>query len=194
MEQAPPHASAAGWDWVLFMGMHACHWGAISVFNVYLTTYTTTFGWSSSWPAAAIAVAITAEVVGLALARRAGVSARMAAWLTVIFGISALRWLAMAAWPDPLMMVILQSVHLLGFGFWLVLALHGVRTRFAHGGPAAAQGWFAVVVLGCGGMAATGAAAALSAHYSVEAVFYLAFALELLALVLLWAERVRRGA
>lgn len=174
-------------DWspalITFFVVNALHWSAVMIFNLYLGKLVESRGWSTSVPGACVALAITAEVLALAVAARLLAWRDAKAWFAPVVAVSALRWLATAYSPSAGVLIALQALHVLSFGVWIASAM-SMLGRFAPPSRRPTlQGWFSACVLGIGGLIGSALGGSMLDVTGADGAFVAAAGLEVLALL-----------
>lgn len=152
-------AARVGWfpDWLsarllVLLLINALHWWGITSFNIYISLHVADQGMRTTVTGFAAASAIVGEVLAFALARRfvrAGAAHRMLPW---VFISGAIRWWITAWAVSPVVLVIVQLLHFLGYGVWMVALIHMIGRYVEPEHRTAAQGLMGGLTCGVGGM------------------------------------------
>lgn len=169
---------------VFFLLAGACHWVAITAFNIFYSLRVAEAGHDASVVGAGVLVAVAAEALTFGWAGRLFRRVDEARWLIPAFLVGTLRWWLVAECTTAWALIALQLLHSAGFGLWFAASL-GVLPRL---GPASRrsslQAIFSALVLSGGGIAGGLLLGRLASAYDYAAAFRAAAVFEVLAIVM----------
>jgi len=139
---------------LIFLGVCFFHLAGFGAYYGFYTLYLTGFGYSPTVIGLYWAAGVCAEIVLFALAARILQRFSLSLLLELALGVSCLRWIIVAVFPErPYVMLAAQVLHLAGFGlFHTVTVLLGPRLLPATA-AARAQALVSSVGWGAGGIA-----------------------------------------
>jgi hypothetical protein len=177
-------------SWVGFLVTATLHFAAIGVYNTLLSLHFDQRGMAPSSAGLAVALAVACEVLALRTSGRWRSWLPARGWYAMVCLLGIVRWLWTALAPVPWTLVAVQSLHMVGFGVWLVVSMDVLGRHAPSSGRARLQGWFAALVVGLGGtLGATSGGWAMQSGVP-GAAFLTAAGWEVLALVALaWTGR-----
>lgn len=127
-------------------------WMSYGPYATFYTIHLDRLGFSRSFAGLAWALAAGSELVVMLLWPRMCAWASARTWFLIALAASPLRWLLSAvAWDAPLLLLT-QLTHALSFGVFYLAAVERVDALAAPGVRATAQGVFAAVTFGIGGL------------------------------------------
>lgn len=180
-----------GWRFVPFVLGNMLHWSSCAIANIYFALHLRDSGMAAWVPGVGVGVAIVGEVAAFAFAARLVARWRAGTWYVVVCLAGVIRWVVTAQAPSVPIVVGAQLIHLLSFGVWFSLAMQQLGRFAAPERRTTLQGVFSAGCFALGSLIGSVAGGAVMDAWSSAAAFYLAAALELVALaVLLFAQRV----
>ncbi|MBI2380930.1 MAG: MFS transporter [Gammaproteobacteria bacterium] len=199
-KSAPREGEEASWGtiwrnpapWLLFAACF-CQQAATQPYYLFYDLLLTAQGYSGFHIGLLIALGVLAEigmfmVIGRHIERH-GLSRLMAAVALV----AVLRWWLTGAWPESRgLMLAVNGLHAVTFAAAHALAMYALAATFPANLQGRAQGLFASVVYGLGGIVGALLAGHLSQRYGWGAAFYGAAGLCVLAFLLMLFSRERR--
>lgn len=167
--------------------MLASHGAYYNFFSLYLERF--------GYPRAAIGLlwawAVVAEIGLFLLAPRLMVRWPLQRLMVIALLAAALRWLALAIWPERMPVVFAaQALHLASFGLFHLCAVAVVQALFPRGAAARGQALYGSVGYGAGGVAGAWLSGWLWREFAPQAAF---LAAAVLALAAAWLAAVRLG-
>lgn len=144
--------------WLLaLLPIWAVHWGSQIPYNMYLVYFAEARGFGAWMPGLSVMAAIVAEVVFLAFGTPLVERMGPVRSLMVVVAATAARWFLMAWWTDPVAVIVLQLLHGLTFGGFMLSMMSVLNREIPSGLRATAQAVLYVMVFGLGGAVAQGA-------------------------------------
>jgi len=158
--------------------MIASHGAYYSFFSLYLERF--------GYPRAAIGLlwawAVAAEIGLFLLAPRLFLRWPLRWLMVTALAATAVRWVALAIWPERLWVVIAaQALHLASFGLFHLCSVAVVQALFPRGAAARGQALYGSVGYGAGGMAGAWLSGWLWREFAPQAAFLAGAALALAA-------------
>lgn len=173
----------------LFLLCGALHWIALAPYHAFFALHVQALGLEPTVAGAGFGVGALAEVLVLAIYRRALGGADPVALLSLAFAGSCVRWLLTAWVTDPVALVAVQTLHGLSFGVFYVACLDVLRDVVPSHVRATGQGLFFSAVFGIGGGVGTLAAGAGFDALSGSTLFVVASVISGLSAVLVLGLR-----
>jgi PPP family 3-phenylpropionic acid transporter len=128
-------------------------WMSYGPYATFYTMHLESLGLSRAFAGAAWALAATSELVVMLLWPRMCRWAEPRTWMMIALLASPVRWSLSAMARDPGVLLAIQLTHALSFGVLYLAAVQGVERLAPEGLRATAQGVFASVTFGMGGLA-----------------------------------------
>lgn len=170
--------------WLLaLLPIWCVHWGSQIPYNMYLVYFAEARGFGAWMPGLSVMVAIVAEVAFLAFGTPLVERMGPVRSLVAVVAATAVRWFLMAWLTDPIAVVVLQLLHGLTFGGFMLSMMSVLNREIPGGLRATAQAVLYVVVFGLGGALAQGASGYWMDHHDAISLFEAAGWLEVLLLV-----------
>ncbi len=167
--------------------MLASHGAYYNFFSLYLER----FGYPRATIGLLWAWAVAAEIGLFLLAPRVMLRWPLQRLMVIALAAAAVRWLALALWPERLPVVFgAQALHLASFGLFHLCSVAVVQALFPRGAAARGQALYGSVGYGAGGVAGAWLSGWLWREFAPQAAF-LAAALLALAATWLAAARLR---
>lgn len=121
-------------------------------YTTFFTIHLERLGLSGAFAGTAWALAAASELVVMLCWKPLSALASARTWLTVALGSHALRWLLSIPARDPALVLLIQLIHAFNFGVFYLAAVQMVDVLVPDGLRGTAQGIFASVVFGLGGL------------------------------------------
>lgn len=165
--------------------MLASHGAYYNFFSLYLER----FGYSRAAIGLLWAWAVAAEIGLFLLAPRVLRRWPLRQLMVIALAAAAVRWIALAAWPERLgVLVAAQALHLASFGLFHLCAVALVQALFPRAAAARGQALYGSVGYGAGGVAGAWLSGWLWREFGPQAAFQAA---SLLALAAAWLAAAR---
>ncbi len=132
-------------------------WVSYGPYGTFYTIHLERLGFSRAFAGAAWALAAGSELVVMLLWPRMCGWAAPRTWLIVGLTAHPVRWLLSSIAHDPVFLLAIQLTHALTFGVFYLAAVHTVERLAPDGLRTTAQGVFAAVTFGVGGLVGNGA-------------------------------------
>jgi len=121
-------------------------------YGTFYTIHLEALGRSRAFAGAAWALAATSELVVMLLRPRMCSWAQPRTWLMIALAAHPVRWLLSSIAHDPVLLLAIQLTHAFTFGVLYLAAVQNVERMAPEGLRATAQGVFASVTFGVGGL------------------------------------------
>jgi PPP family 3-phenylpropionic acid transporter len=167
-------------DIALFLLAAGLHWLACAPYHGSLSLHLTALKHPPSVVSLTASVAVMSEVLVLLVWPRIGGRLKPTTWLLVSFGVSALRWLAIASVDSAWALVATSALHGLTFGAFYVSAVQYMADHVPDSLRATGQTLFASATFGLSGMIGFVASGRLYDALGGHAMFAIAAGVEAL--------------
>lgn len=127
-------------------------WTSYGPYGTFYTIHLESLGFSRVFAGAAWALAATSELAVMLLWPRMCRWLTPRAWLTIALAAHPVRWLLSSVARDPGLLLAIQLTHALTFGVLYLSAMQHVESAAPEGLRTTAQGVFASVTFGAGGL------------------------------------------
>jgi PPP family 3-phenylpropionic acid transporter len=127
-------------------------WMSYGPYSTFYTIHLEALGRSRAFAGAAWALAATSELVVMLLWPRMCYWAQPRTWLMIALAAHPVRWLLSSIAHDPVLLLAIQLTHAFTFGVLYLAAVQNVERMAPEGLRATAQGVFASVTFGVGGL------------------------------------------
>jgi PPP family 3-phenylpropionic acid transporter len=127
-------------------------WMSYGPYGTFYTIHLEALGRSRAFAGAAWALAATSELVVMLLWPRMCSWAQPRTWLMIALAAHPVRWLLSSIAHDPVLLLAIQLTHAFTFGVLYLAAVQNVERMAPEGLRATAQGVFASVTFGVGGL------------------------------------------
>ena len=131
-------------------------WVSYGPYGTFYTIHLESLGFSRTFAGAAWALAAGSELVVMLLWPRMCAWATPRTWLVVGLTAHPVRWLLSSVAHEPLFLLAIQLTHALTFGVFYLAAVQSVERLVPDGLRTTAQGVFASVTFGAGGLVGNG--------------------------------------
>ena len=131
-------------------------WVSYGPYGTFYTIHLESLGFSRAFAGAAWALAAGSELVVMLLWPRMCAWATPRTWLVVGLTAHPVRWLLSSVAHEPLFLLAIQLTHALTFGVFYLAAVQSVERLVPDGLRTTAQGVFASVTFGVGGLVGNG--------------------------------------
>ncbi|MFU8804303.1 MAG: MFS transporter [Bradymonadaceae bacterium] len=168
--------------WIVFL-IAALHWASQAPYNLFIVFLCEERGFSAWVPGLAVAIGVTAEIFALANGPRLLRALTPARLLLLSVGTTAIRWFFSGVVTDPLLLLVIQCLHGLTFGAFLVAMMAIIAREVAPEIRATGQAVFYIVVFGLGGALGNALSGLVLDHYTAATLFRLSAGLELVLFV-----------
>jgi len=173
-----------GNPWVLLMmPLWALHWASQMPYNIFLVFLAEAQGFGAWVPGAAVVAGVTAEIAFLALGQRLIDRLGPTLSFAIIILFTALRWFATAWIADPWALIVLQTLHGLTFGGFMLSMMAVLNREIPKQIRTSAQALLYVMVFGLGTSLGQGLSGYIVDHHGSVKLFEAAGWLEFLILV-----------
>ncbi len=156
------------------------HWVAGTPYHGSLGTHFTAMGLAPWAVGLTWGVAVSSEVVVLSLWPKWSHVVSPRVLLLITFALSSLRWFAMAATSNVVLLTLLAATHGISFGAFYVAAVAEVAKHAPDSLRATGQALFTAITFGFGGIVGFTGSGVLYAHLGGHQLFAIAGAIELL--------------
>lgn len=137
---------------VILLASTALAWTSYGPYGTFYTIHLESLGRSRAFAGAAWALAATSELVVMLLWPRMCRWLGPRTWLLIALAANPLRWALSSFARDPVVLLAIQLTHAFTFGVLYLAAVQQVERVAPQGLRATAQGVFASVTFGCGGL------------------------------------------
>jgi MFS transporter, PPP family, 3-phenylpropionic acid transporter len=146
-------------------------WVSYGPYGTFYTIHLERLGFSRAFAGAAWALAAGSELVVMLLWPRMCAWATPRTWLIVGLTAHPVRWLLSSVAHDPLFLLAIQLTHAFTFGVFYLAAVHSVERLVPDGLRTTAQGVFASVTFGVGGLIGNGLGGVLYEAIGMTALY-----------------------
>ena len=162
-------------------------WMSYGPYATFYTIHLDGLGFSRSFAGLAWAAAATSELVVMLLWHRIAPWLHPRTWFLLGLAANPVRWLLAAIATEAPLLLATQSIHALSFGVFYLAAVERVDALAPPGLRATAQGVFAAVTFGVGGLLGNLAGGLTYELLGMRRLYLAAAGISLLATVLYWA-------
>jgi PPP family 3-phenylpropionic acid transporter len=146
-------------------------WVSYGPYGTFYTIHLERLGFSRAFAGAAWALAAGSELVVMLLWPRMCARATPRTWLIVGLTAHPVRWLLSSVAHDPLFLLAIQLTHAFTFGVFYLAAVQSVERLVPDGLRTTAQGVFAAVTFGVGGLVGNGLGGVLYEVIGMSALY-----------------------
>jgi PPP family 3-phenylpropionic acid transporter len=156
-------------------------------YTTFFTIHLQYLGLSRTFAGTAWALAAGSELLVMLVWTRMCALASPRAWLLAALAAHAMRWGLFAVARDPVSLLAIQLTHAFTFGVFYLAGVQTMDTFVPDGLRATAQGIFASVTFGLGGLVGNALAGLLYEPLGMDRLYMVAAVLAAVATVLYWA-------
>ena len=146
-------------------------WVSYGPYGTFYTIHLEHLGFSRAFAGTAWALAAGSELVVMLLWPRMCVWAEPRTWLIVGLTANPVRWLLSSIAHDPVLLLVIQLTHAFTFGVFYLAAVQIVHGLVPEGLKTTAQGVFAAVTFGVGGLVGNGLGGLLYEAIGMKALY-----------------------